>query len=346
MSILRFSLAGPAAVDSAERLSYNEAVKAFLTGGTGFIGSHLIDLLLARGAEVHVLVRNPDKESALLKREVNLLRGDLFSIPALPAGLDIVFHLAGKTRSLNSADYYTVNQEGTASLFRSLARYKERPKVVVLSSQAAAGPSLDGHPVKESDPPRPVTDYGWSKLRAEQEALRFRDEFPVIIVRACSVFGPQDRDFFNYFKLMARGIALSPRQEKTASLIYVKDLVEALLLCAGAEVPSGEIINIADARPYTWDEVVRVAAASLGRKCLTIKLPKGAFFLLSILYEAGNHLTRNPGVFNRDKYRDFIQPGWLVDVGKAAELLSFRPRYSLQQALQETISWYLAERWL
>jgi len=62
-------------------------MKALLTGGTGFIGTHLIDLLLAQGTEVHVLVRNPDKEPALLKKKIQLLRGDLFSIPALPAGI-------------------------------------------------------------------------------------------------------------------------------------------------------------------------------------------------------------------------------------------------------------------
>jgi len=321
-------------------------MKAFLTGGTGFIGTHVIDLLLAKGAEVHVLARNPDKESALLKKEVSLLRGDLFSIPALPAGLDIVFHLAGKIRSLNSADYYTVNQEGTASLFRSLGRLKERPKVIVLSSQAAAGPSLDGRPVKESDPPRPVTPYGWSKLRSEQEALRFRDEFPIAIVRACSVFGPKDRDFLPYFKIAARGIVLSLREEKAASLIYVKDLAEALFLCAGARLPSGEILNVADARPYTLDELGMALAAALGKRCRMVRLPKGFFYLLSFLYEAGNHLTRNPGVFNRTKYRELVQPGWMVDVGKAAELLCFRPRYSLEQALRETISWYVAERWM
>jgi len=346
MSILRFSLTGPAVVDPEGQLPYNGAVKAFLTGGTGFIGTHLTDLLLAKGWEVCVLARNPDKESALRDKEVRLLRGDLFSIPALPAGLDIVFHLAGKNRSLNSADYYTVNQEGTASLFRFLGRLEDRPKVILLSSQAAAGPSLDGRPVKESDPPHPVTSYGWSKLRSEQEALRFKDEFPITIVRACSVYGPRDRDFLTYFKLVARGIVLSLNEERAASLVYVKDLAEALFLCAGARLPSGEIINIADSLPYKWDELGTAAAAAMGKSCRKVKLPKSVFYLLSLLYEAGYRLTRNPGAFNRDKYRDLAQPGWLLDVGKAAELLSFRSRFSLEKGMRETISWYVAERWL
>jgi nucleoside-diphosphate-sugar epimerase len=346
MSILRFSLAGPAAVDPEGQLSYNGAVKVFLTGGTGFIGTHLIDLLLAKGVEVHVLARNPDKESALRKKEVSLLKGDLFSIPELPAGLDTVFHLAGKVRSLNSADYYTANQEGTASLFRSLQRLGERPRVILLSSQAAAGPSLDGRPVKESDPPHPVTPYGWSKLRSEQEALRFRDEFPITIIRACSVFGPRDRDFLPYFKMAARGIVVGLTEDRSASLIYVKDLVEALYLCAAVRLPSGEILNVADAQPYSFDALGEALAAALGRKCRKLRLSKGFFFFLSLVYEARNHLTGDPGVFNRTKYRELVQPGWLMDVTKVTEQLSFRPRYSLGEALRETIAWYMAAGWM
>jgi nucleoside-diphosphate-sugar epimerase len=321
-------------------------MKAFLTGGTGFIGTHLVDLLLARDAEVYALVRNPDKESALLKKEVRVLRGDLFSIPALPAGLDIVFHLAGKTRSLNSADYYTVNQEGTASLFRSLSRLKERPRVILLSSQAAGGPSLEGRPVKESDPPRPVTPYGWSKLRGEQEALKFRDEFPLAIIRASSVFGPQDRDFLPYFKFAARGLVLGLGKQKAASLIYVKDLAEALFLCARIGLPSGEILNVADFRPIKWEELGMAAAAALGRRYLKVRFPNGVLYLASLLYEAGHRLVRSPGVLDRDKFRDMMQPSWLLDVSKAAKMLSFRTRYRLDQAVQETISWYVAERWM
>jgi dihydroflavonol-4-reductase len=321
-------------------------MRALLTGGTGFIGSHLIDLLLARDTEVFVLVRNQEKEPALLEKKVRVLRGDLFSIPALPADLDFVFHLAGKTRSLKSADYYTVNQQGTASLFRSLHGLKERPKVVVLSSQAAAGPS-DGHrAVLESDRPRPVTHYGRSKLRGEEEALKFKGEFPLTIVRASAVFGPLDRDFLGFFKMATRGIYLSFLERKEASIIYVQDLVDALYLCGQTSSPSGGIFNIANAEPCTWEDLGRAAAAALGKKCRRIKVPSGLIYLFTLLSEAGYHLTRNPGLFNRDKYRDFSQPGWLLDIRKAAEILSFKPRYTLEQGVEETMAWYIAQKWI
>ena len=321
-------------------------MKAFLTGGTGFIGAHLIDLLLARDVEVYVLVRNPDKEPSLLKKEVRVLRGDLFSIPALPAGLDIVFHLAGKTRSLNSGGYYTVNQEGTASLFRTLLRLKERPKVVLLSSQAAAGPSLEGRPVKETDPPRPITAYGWSKLRGEQEALKFKDRFPLAIVRASSVFGPQDRDFLSYFKVASRGLVLGYGEKRVLSLVYIKDLAEALFLCAQKSCPSGEIVNVADPEPHTWEELGIAAASAMGRRYLKVRLPDIVYYLGILIAEAGYRLAQTPPILDRDKIRAMIQPSWLLDVNKAAEMLAFRTRYRLDQAVRETISWYVAEGWI
>ncbi len=321
-------------------------MRAFLTGGTGFIGSHLVDLLLAREMEVFALVRNPKKEPALLEKKVRVLRGDLFSIPALPAGLDFVFHLAGKTRSLKSADYYTVNQLGTASLFRSLMRLEVCPRVVILSSQAAVGPSDGQRPIRESDQPRPITDYGKSKLRAEEEALKYKDRLPIAIVRASAVFGPLDQDFLAYFKMATRGILLSFAERKKANVIYVKDLAEALFLCATTDLPSGEIFNIADAKPYAWEDLGRAAAAVLGRKCRRIIIPNGLIYLFSLLSEASYHLTRNPGLFNRDKYRDLNQPGWLADVGKATEVLSFKPRYTLEEAVEETMAWYIAQKWL
>lgn len=322
------------------------AVNVFLTGGTGFIGSHLIELLLARGASIIALVRDPVRAAALEGKGVRFLRGDLFSLPPLPAGIDIVFHLAGRTRSLKTADYYTVNHEGTASLFRRLKAGSGRPKVIYLSSLAAAGPSINGTPVKESDPPHPVTHYGRSKLLGEEEALRFKDEFPLVIARATAVFGPRDLDFLTYFKVINRGILATVRKNRMVSICYVRDLAEALCLCAEKELPSGEIFNIADPAPVSWEEFGLAAARALGKKAVRVRVPLGVVAAAAALSELRDRLARNPGIFNRDKYRDLKQTGWVADVGKAARMLSFRTRYPLDRALRETMDWYKAQKWL
>jgi nucleoside-diphosphate-sugar epimerase len=321
-------------------------MRVLLTGGTGFIGSHLIDLLLSRGAEIFALIRNPEKASAWRGDQFRILPGDLFSIPPLPRDIDIVFHLAGITKSLRSKEYYTVNQGGTASLFRALLALEARPKVICLSSQAAGGPCLNGRAIRESDSPRPVTPYGRSKLQGEQEALEFKESFPLVIVRPCAIFGPGDRDFLEYFRLVKRGLIPVPRQRKLVSLCYVKDLVHALDLCAQTSVDSGEIFNIADPRPYAWEELGEAAAAALGRRIRRVKIPMSVIYGASLLSELKNRFTRNAGTFDRNKYRDLAQPAWVIDVEKASQMLSFRPRYTLNMAMQETIAWYVAQKWL
>ena len=125
-------------------------MRALVTGGTGFIGSHLINHLLDKNkAEVYALVRNLENLKWLKGMDIRFLDGNLFSIPSLPTNIDYVFHIAGITKARKLADYYTVNQHGTASLFQALQAQNIKPKrIFLLSSTAAAGPSRDGNPVK------------------------------------------------------------------------------------------------------------------------------------------------------------------------------------------------------
>ncbi|MBE3131430.1 MAG: NAD(P)-dependent oxidoreductase, partial [Acidobacteria bacterium] len=223
-------------------------MRVLVTGGTGFLGSHLVERLLEEpGAEVYALVRDPSKLRWLEGIErVRLLTGDLQNLPALPAGLGCVFHLAGLTKTFKASDYYTVNREGTANLLRALEGQSCAPRFVHLGSIAAGGPSAPRRPVCEGDPPRPVSPYGVSKLMAEAEILKYKDRFPVVILRAAAVYGPRDEDFLEYFRWMKRGILpLVGQRRKSLSLLYVRDAVRAVLLAARPEVPSGEVFNIA-----------------------------------------------------------------------------------------------------
>ncbi len=318
-------------------------MKVFLTGGTGFIGSHLIGILLAQGEEIFALVRDPARASWADGKNINLLHGDLFSIPALPSGIDLVFHLAGKTKARTSADYYTSNLEGTASLFRALLAAGVSPRVVFLSSLAAAGPSRSAKGVKESDPARPVTHYGLSKLQAEEEALRHKDRFPLVIIRACAVYGPQDADFLHFFRWINRGILPTVPGRRLISLCYVKDLVQALILCGRKNLPSGEIVNIADPLPYTWEEVGEAAGRVLGKRLKKVIIPLPLFYFIASLSEFVDRFKSKPGVISRQKYLDFKQSAWIADVSKARELLSFQPRFDLETGLNETMGWYVEQ---
>jgi len=319
-------------------------MKVLVTGGTGFMGSHLVDRLLEDpDMEVHALVRNLAKTRWLEgKGRVCFLKGDLQSVPKLPSGLSVVYHLAGVTKTCKSSEYYTVNQAGTASLFRALAGRPETPRIVHVSSLAAGGPSSPGRPAREDDPPRPISPYGISKLGAEREALALKDRFPLIILRLGAVYGPRDEDFLEYFRWIRKGILPAyGRGPKSISLCHVREAVRAVLLAAGADVPSGEIINIANTGPSTWEEVGRTAARILGRKVVRVRIPGWVAFLVCAVSEEAGRLRGRATALNLGKFQDMRPESWAADVTKARDLLGFETRIPLEEGLRETLDWYI-----
>lgn len=324
-------------------------MKVLVTGGTGFLGSHLVEQLLENPAnEVIALVRDPSRLRWLEGIDrVRILEGDLLTVPALPTGLSHVFHLAGLTKTLKSKDYYTVNQKGTASLLRALEAQKDLQRFVHVSSVAAGGPSSPAGPVRECDPPRPVSPYGVSKLKAEEEVLKIVDRLPAAILRLSAVYGPRDEDFLEYFRWMRRGVLpLVGRRLKSLSICYVKDAVRAALLAADSGVPSGEIFNIAAAEASSWEEIGRAVARFLECKLVCVHLPLWTAFLASAAAEGIGRLSGSPGPINLGKFKDMKPDGWVVDVRKARDLLGFETAYSLEEGLKETLQWYRGRGWL
>lgn len=317
-----------------------------VTGGTGFLGSHLIDRFLEDPqAEVYALVRDLSKLRWLKGNDrVRLLAGDLRNMPPLPAGLACVCHLAGLTKTLKSSEYYTVNQEGTASLLRALDGQSGPLRFIHLSSVAAGGPSTPRRAVRENDPPRPVSPYGESKLLAEEETLKYRARFSVVILRAAAIYGPRDEDFLEYFRWMKRGILpLVGHRLKSLSLCYVQDVVRAISLASGADVASGEVFNIADPRAFSWEDIGGTVADLLGKKLTHVHIPHWTAFLASAASEGIGRLGGGAHALNLSKYKQMKPDGWVVDVRKAREGLGFETRYSLEEGLGQTIAWYLGQ---
>lgn len=324
-------------------------MKIFITGGTGFIGSHLIDSLIQDNSmEIYALVRNLHNKKWLEGRAIRCLEGDLKNLPSLPQDLDIIFHIAGSTKPRKSVDYYTVNQEGAASFFQALAERDIKPKkLVLLSSLAASGPSLAQHPVRESDPPHPLTPYGRSKLAGEQEALKFKDRFPLVIVRVGPVFGPRDRDFLSLFRLIKKGIMPSfGPSHSLISLCYVRDLVNGLKHLMLADTQSGDIFNIGDPTPYSWNEFARIAGHILGKSPRSIRIPIPVAYLVALAAEIGVKLTGKPNILDRNKIKDARQDAWVADMDLAQNTLGFKTQYSLEAGLKETLTWYQEQGWL
>lgn len=324
-------------------------MKVFVTGGSGFIGSHLIaNLQKNRNADVYALVRDRKNPKKLDISGIHLLEGDLFTIPSLPKGLDCIIHMAGITKACQTADYYTVNQKGTASLLQTIRTQRiDLKRFVHLSSLAASGPSKGGRLILESDMPVPVSSYGKSKMMAEMEVLKYKNSFPVVILRASVIFGPGDKGFIPYFNIVKKGILPSPGfRPGPVSICYVHDLIRAIDLSLIKSLPSGEIFNIADSTPRTWNEMGMAAAKVLGVQPKKIGIPLFTVYMLALLSEFKGRMIKNPQIFNRDKYREMKGIGWAADTRKAQERLGFITQYPFDTAVKETLDWYRETGWL
>jgi len=320
---------------------------ALVTGGTGFIGSHLAEFLRRRGMAVTALVRDPAKLRYLDAAGVRILRGDLETIPDLPSDLDVVFHLAGVTKALRESDYYKVNRQGTANLLESLARRNLRPRFVLLSSLAAAGPCKEGRPLREDDPPAPVSVYGLSKRGGELEALARQDILPVTVVRVGAVYGPRDKDFLDYFKIVRLGIVpVFGRKRRPMTVCHVEDLVRALDLVARADAPSGEVFHIGHPEPCTFDDLGRMAARALGVRARPVVLPLAGIYTYILFEEKRASLRKQAAVLDRNKFAEYRYPSWILDVGKAKARLGFETAVPTEDGIRRTIAWYREAGWL
>lgn len=324
-------------------------MRVLVTGGNGFIGSYLAERHAQRGDDVTALVREKSDLSNLKDCKVHLVKGDICergSLRPVVEGMDFIYHAAATKFALDGGDYYRINHLGTRNLLEVVSEAKSGLKgFVYISSLAAAGPSMDGRPVTERDEPHPITHYGKSKLLGEREVLRLQDRIPAVIVRPAAVYGPRERDIYNYFKWAKKGISARPTGDSQLSLCYVVDLVEGILL-AGEKGKKGEIYFIADERVYSWDEVDTVVSSILGKTLFRIKIPHFLIPLLGFAFNTWGKMTNRPAVLNSEKLKEISQPYWLCDVSKAKEELGFTSGHSLVEGIRETITWYEKEHWL
>jgi nucleoside-diphosphate-sugar epimerase len=327
------------------------AGKVLVTGATGFIGSHLAERLVEKGRQVRCLVRRTSNLRYLQKPGIELVYGGLDSATdwndAL-SGVDTIYHVAGLTFARRRHDYYRVNHHGTeAILAAALKRRDQIKKFVHISSLAAVGPGRNGEPVTEETAPAPITDYGRSKLLAEEAIWTVSDVLPVTVVRPPAVYGPRDYALYELFKQFARG--LSPqigRYDKKISLVHVSDLVEGTLLAGENDASNGRAYFISSDEVYSWSAVSSLLESVIGRRARKIAIPRVFAYGVAMIAEAGAAVARKPPVINRDKVTDLSQPCWACSVDRARRELGYRQQVVLEEGLRETIDWYRSEKWL
>jgi nucleoside-diphosphate-sugar epimerase len=326
-------------------------LKALVTGGTGFIGSHLVEALLKKAVHVRCLLRKTSDQKWLMGLPIERVAGDCSdkaSLREAVKGVDHVFHLAGVTKATNDETYFEVNGYGTDNLIHACLEQNPRPlKFIYLSSQAAAGPSRNGCRKKESDTCDPVSPYGRSKRMGEEFALAHSHELPLVILRPSAVYGPREKDIYSYFKLVSKRIKLcfigqSPR----LSLVYVDDVVQALLLASEIDKPRGDIFFLSDGHDYRLEEIGDTFARVMGVSAFRIPVPEWALHVAAAFSEVFSRLSKKPPLISKGKVEEIVQKDWVCDITRAREFLCFEPRFPLAQGATLTVDWCRKENWL
>lgn len=318
-----------------------------MTGGTGFVGAHLVQALRARGDAVTCLVRSPAKARALGWSDVRVVRGDLDDAAALRDGCaeaDVIFHVAGRISARDLGEFMRTNRDGTANVVEAAAVHPPQ-RFVLVSSLAAGGPTARACPIDETRPAAPVTPYGQSKLAAEV-VLRAAS-WPWTIVRPPVVYGERDRELLKVFKLARVGLVpVFGDGSQELSVIYAGDLAGALVAAALAPAAARRLYYAAHPAITTSGELARAIGRAVGRTPRVV--PLAAPLARVALWATGSvaHLAGRATLLSADKAAEFLAPAWTCRADALSRDAGWRPQVDLDTGLRRTAAWYQKEGWL
>ncbi len=301
-------------------------MKLAITGATGFVGSHLVDVALATGHEVKALTRRnqPPRDN------LDWIAGDLSSRDALEQlvdDVDAVIHVAGTISAPTAAGFEKGNVQGTLAMLAA-ATAGGVQRFVHVSSLAAREPKL--------------SLYGASKAKAE--ALVHGSGLDWAIVRPPAVYGPGDKETLELFRMAKLGLMLMPPKGHV-SVIHADDLARLLLALAPYPAPSNILIEPDDGKPGGWShrEFARSLARAVGVRAAVISSPG----ILLRLAARVDHLVRGERAkLTVDRAAYFSHQNWVVEPKRAPPSELWRAQIPTEQGLADTAQWYREQGWL
>jgi nucleoside-diphosphate-sugar epimerase len=301
-------------------------MKLAITGGTGFVGSHLIDVALSAGHSIRALTRRdqPPRDG------LEWIAGDLSTREALEklvGDADAIIHVAGTISGHSAAAFEIGNVAGTLAMLAAATAGGVR-RLVHVSSLAAREPKL--------------SLYGSSKCRAEQ--LVHSSGLDWAIVRPPAVYGPGDRETLELFRMAKLGLMLMPPRGRV-SVIHADDLSRLLLAFAAPTAPANILVEADDGKQSGWThrEFARALAVAVGTKAAVISSPG---VLLRLAARADQLMRGEKAKLTVDRAAYFSHRNWVVEPKRACPPGLWRPQIDTTQGLRETADWYRGQGWL
>ena len=310
-------------------------MRVLVTGGAGFIGSHIVTALLEQGAEVRVLDNfSSGSRDNLDGLDVTVFEGDVADadlVQQAAAGCDLIFHQAALVSVPRSIEEPALNQQSNVTGTFNVLEAARRAGVtrLVYASSAAVYGNRPGLPKHEDDPPEPITPYAAAKLTGETLAAAYKASYGLETVglRYMNVFGPRQDpsspysgvlSIFGRAALRGAGCTIYGDGEQTRDFVYVADVVQANLLAAQApagRLPSPAVFNVGRGHQTSLNEIIEMLGELTGRAI--------------------------PVTYQPERAGDIRHS--LADIGRAQASLDYQPRVSIVDGLQATLEWFRSQ---
>ena len=331
-------------------MSASRAPLALVTGASGFVGSHIVDELLRRGARVRCLLRATSSRRWLEGKPIEVAPGDVCEPSGLEAaveGADWIVHAAGLTRARDAAEFHRANATGTGHLVDAALRASPSPRrFLYISSQAAAGPSRNGSPVTEDLPPRPFSAYGETKLLGETTVMRAADRLPVVTIRPPIVYGPRETSLLKYFRAVKNHLRPEPGGPRSFSIVYAEDHARAVWECLTQERAVGQIYFVGGPDITSVREVGDLIERAVGTWAIRFPIPSALLQAGALAGEAIGSVTGRTPFFSREKFREITAGPWTVSSRKIREELGWASATALEPGVHATARWYREAGWV
>lgn len=313
--------------------------RILIIGASGFVGKNLV-LRYAQTQSANIMVRRTsDIQAFKSNHRIRILYGDLAKNEGIMEsleGIDIVVHCAARTMGRSYWEFHETNTQGTSHLINAMLE-KRVQKILYVSSHAACGPCSTDTPLHEQDRKSPISFYGRSKKLAEE--MIKGSGLNYTIIRPVSIYGPHDKEILTYVKLLNKGICpIVGFGAKYINLIYVTDLVDIILKTVSEDHFPNKEYFVNDGNCYSMDSVLETIAKTLKKRPFKIKVPTSLALFIGLLNDV--FISPDMKLVTRDKVRELSCQYWLCSSANISRELGFRPQYTFERGIAETIEWY------
>jgi nucleoside-diphosphate-sugar epimerase len=312
--------------------------RVLVTGATGFLGSHIAEVLVQRGFTVRCTVRSNSslkwlKHLDIEKTVVNF--NSEANLQKACQGVDVVVHNAGITRAKNDAEFFEVNTEATKRLADTAVKAKVS-RFIFISSLEARGP--DGFTTA-------ISSYGKSKLEAERRLSDLQHDIEIVLLRPAGVYGPRDTDLLTLFQIAKYGFLTVPATDSRLQPVHGRDVAEAVLASIQGKAQLGPF-EIAEANTYSWQDMANTLEIAMNKKLRVLKIPREVFLGAGYASETVSKLLNQAPKLDRRRAKSLAYYTYTCDTQPFKQAFAWQARISLQEGLTETARWYEQNNWL